>query len=304
MGVKNGKSSASGQDRDTRQHGSAVLQRLARTIGLCIFLSIESLAADPTASAICPTNSISLFNGRDFSGLYSWLVDAKRLDPRHVFTITNQWLHISGDGLGYLATTRAYRNYHLVVEFKWGATNSTWGGRLGKARDSGIFLHATGPDGNSHDGRGAFMAAIECNLFEGATGDLLLIRGNGPDGSLIAPRLTAETAEQRDGDGWWTWKRGGQSQTLERWGRLNWSNKDSKWEDRLDFRGVNDVESCSGDWTRVECLCENDRIAIKVNGVLVNQASSVWPNSGKILLQCEGSEIFFRRFELLSLRLE
>jgi hypothetical protein len=38
-----------------------------------------------------------------------------------------------------------------------------------------------------------------------------------------------------------------------------------------------------------------------LNGVMVNEAFDVSPSSGKILLQCEGSEILFRKLELLPL---
>ena len=142
------------------------------------------------------------------------------------------------------------------------------------------------------------MAAMECNLFQGATGDFLLIRGHAADGSLITPRLTVEVAERRDADGWFTWQNGGRRQTLETWGRVNWSQKDPSWKDVLDFHSARDIESPPDEWTRVECVCEADRITIQVNGNKVNQASGVSPSSGRILLQCEGSEIFFRRIEL------
>jgi hypothetical protein len=86
-----------------------------------------------------------------------------------------------------------------------------------------------------------------------------------------------------------------------RWGRVNWSGKAREWKDELDFRGPRDVESARDDWTRLECLCEGDRIQVKVNGTLVNEVSEVFPSRGKILLQCEGSEVFFRKLELRSL---
>ena len=156
----------------------------------------------------------------------------------------------------------------------------------------------TGPDGNSDDARGAFMAAIECNIFQGATGDLLLIRGTNADGTAIAPQLTAEVAAARDEDGWFTWQRGDRRQTIHRWGRLNWFDKDREWQDRLDFRGARDVEKPRGEWNRLECLCDGGRISVLLNGVLVNEAFDVKPRAGKILLQCEGSEIFFRKLEL------
>ena len=243
-----------------------------------------------------------LFNGANLDGLSTWLVDTKYEDPRRVFSVTNGMIRVSGDGLGYLATNRQYRDYRLVVEFKWGRQNWPWGDRIGKARDSGIFLHATGPDGNSHDGKGAFMAAIECNLFQGAIGDFLLIRGNALDGSLISPKLTAEVAGEHDADGWFTWQKGGRRQMIQTWGRLNWFGKDRGWKDAIDFRGTRDVESPAGDWTRVECICDGSRITTKVNGVTVNEAFDVSPAFGKILLQCEGSEIYFRTFELHPLK--
>lgn len=271
---------------------------LVRLIAGLALSSLCARSAEP-AEAITPEKGvIQLFNGRDFSGLYTWLVDTKREDPRRVFTVTNGMIRISGEGLGYLSTDREYKDYRLLVEFRWGAKNWAWGDRIGKARDSGIFLHSAGPDGNSYDGQGAFKAAIECNVFQGATGDFLLIRGTNAQGETIAPRLTAEIAPGRDADGWPFWQEGGHRHTIQTWGRLNWFGKDRQWRDELDFRGSRDLENPYGEWNRVECLCADGRITIRLNGVQVNEALDVFPRQGKILLQCEGSEIFFRRFEL------
>jgi hypothetical protein len=244
----------------------------------------------------------TLFNGRDLSGFYTWLVDTRDADPRQVFTVTNGLLRISGDGLGYLATRESFRDYELTVEFKWGETNTRWGDRIGKARDSGIFLHANGPDGNSHDGGGAFMAAIECNVFQGATGDFLLIRGDDAQGKLIAPRVTVTSDGRRDADGWPWWSPDGSPLTLERWGRVNWRDKDANWRDITGFRGARDVERPPGEWNQLVITCRDATIRIELNGQLVNEATDVRPREGKILLQCEGSEIFFRRVELRSLQ--
>jgi hypothetical protein len=269
----------------------------------CWLVLVPSIVHGAESSgALSPTNHIKLFNGKDLTGFYTWLVDTKREDPRRVFTVTNGMIRISGDGLGYLSTEREYKNYRLIVEFKWGQKNWRWGDRIGKARDSGIFLHSVGPDGNSHDGKGAFKAAIECQIMQGAVGDLLLIRGKAADGSLIAPSLTAEVAEAPDGDGWFTRQVGGRRQTIKTWGRLNWHGKAGRWQDVLDFHGPNDVEiAVSEPWAQIECICDGDRIRVLVNGVTVNEAYDVFPSAGKILLQCEGSEIFFRRAELLPL---
>jgi hypothetical protein len=262
---------------------------------LCVSFALLS-ALGTFAEPIIPKQPIQLFNGTDLAGLSTFLLDTKREDPRRVFQVTNGTIRITGDGAGYVATQREYRNYELVVEFKWGVRTSAL--RRGKARDSGIFLHATGPDGNSHDGDGAFMAAIECNLFQGATGDLLLIRGTNASGRLIAPRITAFVSEERDEERWRRCRSSGQSETIERWGRLNWINKAPDWKDELDFRGPLDVENPSGEWNEIRCICDKNTIRITLNGQFVNGVWAVWPQSGKILLQCEGSEIFFRKFEL------
>src|SRR5689334_12370733 len=63
---------------------------------------------------------VHLFNGRDLKGLYSWLKDTQYSDPRRVFTVVNGLLQISGEVDGYIATERPYKDYHLVVEYKWG----------------------------------------------------------------------------------------------------------------------------------------------------------------------------------------
>lgn len=245
-----------------------------------------------------PDKALQLFNGTNLAGWHSWLVDTRRDDPRRVFSVTNGLLRISGDGLGYLATTNAFSNYVLTVEYKWGLTNAHWGDRIGKARDSGVFLHAIGPDGNSYDGDGAFMAAIECNIFQGATGDFLLIRGTNATGQLIAPRVSYFGSERRDAEGFRWYDAAGPKRTLERWGRVNWSDKTDRWRDEFNFSGPDDGEG-SHDWNRLEIICVGTRINVYLNHHQVNSVFDVFPNAGRILLQCEGSEIFFRRVELL-----
>ena len=283
---------------------------MCRLLGLSILgfsLALSAAGAGTAAvpasmsEVVSPRESLPLFNGKDLSGFHTWLVDTKRTDPRQVFTVVNGEIRVSGDGLGYLATERRYRNYRLMVEYRWGNTNTHWGNRVGKARDSGIFLHADGPDGNSEDGGGAFMMALECNLFQGATGDILLIRGRNEQGRSVSPKIAVEVSEMRDREGWLTWQPGGQRQTLHRMGRVNWAKKSPVWKDELDFRSPSDVEKPYGEWNQIECVCEGNRIQILLNGKLVNELLEVWPSEGRILLQCEGSEIYFRRLELQSL---
>src|SRR6185437_10315918 len=98
-----------------------------------LLLTISSLAqAEPTSAsadeAIEPKDKvIQLFNGRDLTGLYTWIRDTKYEDPRQVFTVHDGMLHVSGDGYGYVTTREMYKNYRLIAEFKWGPR--TWGTR-------------------------------------------------------------------------------------------------------------------------------------------------------------------------------
>lgn len=256
------------------------------------------LSPSVTQCATAPKDFIPLFNGQNLEGLYTWLVDSHHEDPRKVFSVSNGQIRISGDGLGYLGTKESHQNYDLYLEYRWGKKNWKWGNRIGKARDSGLFLNATGLDGNSVDGQGAFMAAIECNIFQGATGDILLIRGRTPDTKLISPRILANVNSKRDSDGWFTWDPLGTKTEIETVGRVNWRTKAAHWTDTIDFKGPNDAEANHGEWNVLECQCRTDKITIILNGTKVNEITPLFPQSGKILLQCEGSEIFFRHLSI------
>jgi hypothetical protein len=60
------------------------------------------------------------------------------------------------------------------------------------------------------------------------------------------------------------------------------------------------MERPAGDWNTSEIIAVGDRMEFRLNGRVVNRFSRVHPAAGAILLQCEGSEIFFRRVNLCS----
>jgi hypothetical protein len=242
---------------------------------------------------IRPTEVIQLFNGKDFTSLYHWLRDSKRDDPNKVFQVTDGMIHLSGRGMGYVATDKVYRDYHLIVEYKWG--DFTGGSKY--VRNSGILLHATGPDGGA--GKGAWMASIECQLAQGCNGDFIVIRGQGSDGKTIPVTITSDTVLGPDKRT--RWREGGKP-TVYSGRQFWWSQHDPDFKELIDTRGKNDVESPLGEWTRVECICNGKRITVKINGTTVNECYDVFPSAGKILLQTEGFEIFFRKFELHPLK--
>lgn len=203
-------------------------------------------------------------------------------------------IHISGEGMGYLATVDSYQNYHLSVDYKWG--QRTDGSKY--VRNSGILLHAVGPEGNA---RGVWMASIEVQLAQGCEGDLIVIRGQDEQDNVIPVSITSDTVTASDGRT--RWQQGG-TKTLYTGKQFWWSKHQVGFKELLDTRGKDDVASPLGEWTNVECLCEGDRITVKINGETVNQCYNAFPSAGRILLENEKNEIYFRNFEIRPLKKE
>jgi hypothetical protein len=252
-------------------------------------LGVLILATSGWAAPIQPTRPIQLFNGRDLSGFYTWLRGTKYEDPKHVFSVSNGVLRISGEDWGGLTTKDDYRDYRLIVEWRWGGPNL--GERNGKARDSGVLVHGAGPDGAGNSG--AWLESYESQIIEGGTGDIIIVSQNG--GLLL-------TADVRTGsDRQLYWQRGGTPTKRDR-GRINWWGRDLKWTDTLDFRGAVNVENAVGKWNRTEVLCQGDRLTNKLNGKVMTEAYGLSRSSGKIQIQSEGAEILIRKVELRPLR--
>jgi hypothetical protein len=232
----------------------------------------------PTFAA--DAKAIQLFNGKDLTNFYSFLKDSgKNNDPKKVFTVENGAIRASGEAFGYLSTDKEYENYHLTVEFKWG--EKTFAPREAEARDSGVLLHAVGADQ-------VWPQCIECQMIEGGTGDVILVGGK------VKTKLTA-TVEQRDKQFYFT---PGAPPREFAGGRINWFGRDPEWKDVKGFRGPKDVERPIGQWNVLECDCDGSSIAYKLNGVAVNAGTNASLTKGRILLQSEGAEVFFRKVEL------
>jgi hypothetical protein len=111
--------------------------------------------------------------------------------------------------------------------------------------------------------------------------------------------LTSPVAKEKQNDSY-IFQPNGELVTIYE-GRINWFDRDLNWKDVKGFRGKGDIEKPVGEWNRIECIAAGDKITIMLNGTLVNQAQNVKPNKGKIQIQSEGAEIFFRRVELIQL---
>jgi putative membrane-bound dehydrogenase-like protein len=252
------------------------------------------LPPEPVAQAVTKkVNILDLFREGKAEMHINPKADIKD-DPKNVFKFEPDGLfHVSGNGYGGITTNESFKDYHLVIEFKWG--DKTWGKRAKATRDNGILVHCFGPQGAVG---GSWMASIEAQIIEGGVGDILVLAPKLADGTVLETSLSAEVGLDRDKEKIWT--PGAPRQTM-KGGRLNWQKRDVDWKDTLGFRGKDDVESPAGQWTRFEVIAKGDTLQYFVNGVKVNEAFEVKPSQGRILLQVEAAEMFVRRYELYPL---
>lgn len=270
---------------------------------LLLALPFIQAPAPPWETGVRPTRTIHLFDGKSLDQFETWLVDDHRQDPLRVFSVVDQVdgaaaIRVSGERWGGLVSRDTYRDYRLVVEFRWGLL--TWGERRNRARDSGVLVHCQGTPGNTGaDMNGPWMRSVEAQVIEGGVGDIILVAGFGPGGQRLAPKVTARVGTDRDGEPFFD--AASPARVFES-GRINWYGRDPDWQDRLGFRGKQDVESPNGEWTRLEVVAEGDHLTNIVNGKVVNEAYASTFTAGRIIIQSEGAEIYFRRIDLEPLK--
>jgi len=253
-------------------------------LGLLAVTTCYGRAAEP----MVPQEVIRPFNGRDLTGLSTWTKQHGREDPQRVFRVVEGMLRAGDEDLGYIGTDNAYADYHMTVQYKWGRRNPNYK----TVRNSGVLLNAVGPDGSAG---GVWATSIECQIAQGCEGDLIVIPGKTAQGKPYPATITCETRVASDGRT--RWQPGGKKVVYS--GRqFWWSKHESGFKERIDTRGKDDVASPLGQWTKVECICRGDRIAIKINGETVNECFDTRPAAGRILLQAEGHEVFFRNWEI------
>jgi len=216
--------------------------------------------------------AIVLFGGTGSSDFDSFLkTKGLNNDPEHVFTFENGVIHVSGTEFGYLITKREFANYYLRAEFKWG--EATHPPRAGMARDSGILYHIQGP-------QKVWPTSIEYQICEGQTGDFYMTDGaalTGTDGKRETGPPDSAARIKRIGEG--------------------------PWQNVTGYRDpAGEIEKPHGDWNVVEVVAQGDHVKHYLNGKLVNEGSNAYPSSGKILIQSEGAEVYFRDIKLFPLK--
>ncbi len=255
---------------------------MTRAIGLLILCATIL----PSAQAGEP---VALFDGKDTAKWYTYLRDHGRdKDPNGNFTVRDGILHISGRDFGGLVTRDEYANYEVRLEYSWGS--KVWPPREKTARDSGLILHSTGPDGAVAK---CWQEGIQCNMIEGGTGDISI--------TGVSPkyRFKAQAEERPAGKktGLY-WKDGAPVRAFGLNSRLLWFGRDPAWENVLGFRGKNDVEKGVGEWNTLIVTMKGDTMNVRLNGATLSQATDLGVTRGKLQIQSEGAEILFKKITL------
>jgi Domain of Unknown Function (DUF1080) len=245
-------------------------------------LAAGSLSGQPSAASDPDGGWVSLFNGKNFDGWYTFLPSTgKNADPKKVFKVEDGMIHIldipvtpENQEFGYLATDREFGHCRIRAEFKWGAKR--FPPREIDKRDSGLLYYFTGPDK-------VWPRALELQIQETDVGDLWIL-----EGTRITTKIENESYPM--------YVLSGPQRTQSR-GRI------IKFGDFEDRNG----------WNTVEAILDGDRITQLVNGRAVMRAwdvkqtslkdpSTYLPvTSGRIMLQAEGAEVWFRHVEIKQL---
>ena len=267
-------------------------------------------AAPPAANQTADTAAaVSLFNGKDLDGWRADLATSKEgmpadhEDPVHVFSAVTEdgapAVRVSGQVMGGLSTRREFSNYLLRLEFKWG--KKKWPPRENSVRDSGVLYHCVGEPSP----RTGWMQSAECQIEEQDCGDFWAVQGVRAEADTI--RMDTTEAQRKQ---------------FEAWAKRNEGNYPpfayQKGAPRMTVHGdglmkSGDAERPTGEWNVVEIYCVGTTAVHVINGkpvmVLHNLRRPSSPGAreepldhGKIQLQSEGAEVFFRKLEVRPIR--
>ena len=246
------------------------------------------------------TKRIALFDGSSLKGLYPWFNNSKFSDPKKVFSVKDKQLRVSGELMGSLITEGRYKDYVMVVEFKWG--NMTWGGRKQKAKDAGLLFHSNGAEGGW---KNKLMPHIQSQIMEGSMGDIMMLPQTENTAKKFPMSFKSKVKKVLNETNTWNycngyvWSESGSACTFNTdVATVHWRDWDPKWDDKIGFRGQVNLESPNGKWNQMIISVASNKVEVFFNGEKINEVYDVQPSEGKIQLETEFAEYFVRRWEL------
>jgi hypothetical protein len=240
-----------------------------------------------------------LFNGKDLKGWDTYIgpdLDDKgkpitgvpvglNNDPKQVFTVVQDngesVIRISGENWGAIITKKAYENYHLQLQFKWGQL--LWGSKKkGNRKDSGLLYNSVGKYGADY---GAWMRSQEFQVEQGNCGDYWGCAGAMADIPAIKKSETDYVYSPQ--------------------GTLTTFSVDNKTGRHCIKQG--DAENPTGQWNTLDLYIHGDTSIHVVNGkvMMVLYHNGQMDNGqespltkGRIQVQSEGSEVYYKQIKI------
>jgi hypothetical protein len=276
-----------------------VLRNGRRAAGLLVLTVLVAGVTLPLCAGGAKSRDdwVSLFNGKDLDGWDTWLGRPQggkepiglNKDPKGVYSVVTHdgkpAIRISGEIFGALTSKKEYENYHIRLQFKWG--EKKWPPRENAVRDSGLLYHCVGP----HGAAGTYwMRSQECQIQEKDCGDYWSVAGAIVD---VEARLVNRNPLSPI-----MYAKGVAKFTVPR------TLKSPDGKTRVDNRVIKSVlNEKEGDWNTIEVLTVGGTSVHVVNGkvnmVLTNSRQvvdrkEVPLTKGKIQIQSEGAEVFYR----------
>jgi 3-keto-disaccharide hydrolase len=255
-----------------------------------LLLIIAVGIAAPAPAQVPDSAWTPLFNGRNLDG-WTAAYASKPVDGRPasaLFTVENGMIHVyandaagSEQSFAVIESVSEHRNYRISLEYKWGAKK--FGPRLDLLRDAGLLYHKHG------DKVFDWPPSVESQIQEGDTGDLWAISSRAS--STILPE-TSRYAPPADG---------GVPVTVGEPGGYG----------RVRHGALNELP----EWNTVEVIVRGDTATHIVNGFINmrvtdlkrwDPAKAAWVrlDRGKIALQAESAEIYYRNIRIRPLTAE
>ncbi|WAJ71772.1 3-keto-disaccharide hydrolase [Catenovulum adriaticum] len=240
----------------------------------------------------------SLFNGKDLSGWNASLI--KNAQPgdkaEDYFVVKNGVIHVyagkphgSQQAFAAITTKQRFKNYHLSLEYKWG--EAKFEPRLNLLKDAGLLYHVHGK------GKPAWPLSMESQIQQGESGDAYAIGTQmsawlKPNSLVINPKGTVTYYEYNP------------YYPVQDFLPIGKPDKITR------IKQVNDAEIDG--WNTMEIIVREDQAIHIVNGVVNMRIGNFkkwdyqnrhWQplTEGKILLQAEGAEVFYRNIKIKTL---
>lgn len=206
-------------------------------------------------------------------------------DNGQVFSVVEEKgelvLKVSGEIYGCVFTKEEYENYHLKLKVRWG--DKKYDPRKAKLKDSGILYHSIGEAGAEY--WRSWMLSQEFQIMEGHMGDFWQQATSAVDIRAYLPEGKMNSIAN-------------EKQPFLAFGSGSTEGYCMRSENH---------ESAPGEWTTLELICFEDKSLHIVNGHVVmvlknsryvKDGGTLPLTKGKIQLQSEAAEVFFKDIKI------